>query len=53
MPLYFRALTFNTFFFIQNQIATNIIQNHIHVYITTTTYGYLIKANNFSRINGR
>lgn len=32
MPLYFRALTFNTFFYIQNQIATNVIKT-IYMYI--------------------
>lgn len=31
MPLYFRALTFNTFFFKQNQIATNVIKT-IYMY---------------------
>lgn len=53
MPLYFRALTFNTIFFYTESNRNKYYKNHIHVYITTTTYGYLIKANNFSRINGR
>lgn len=53
MPVYFRALTFNTFFLYTESNRNKCYENHIHVYTSTTTYGYLIKANNFSRINGR
>lgn len=52
MLLYFCVLIFNIFFYIELN-CNKCYENYIYVYIIIIMYGYLIKVNNFSCINGR